>query len=65
MGFMMTSLRNWVLGMKDIASYERIAVPYPGGHLPGFRLQAKGKELSTFIFHVMRIPRERGRRRKQ
>jgi pimeloyl-ACP methyl ester carboxylesterase len=37
--------------MNDVRRYERIAVPYPGGHLPGFRLQAKGKELSTFIFH--------------
>ena len=43
--------RNWALGMKGIASYERIAIPYTGGHLPGFRLQAKGKERSTFIFH--------------
>jgi hypothetical protein len=43
--------RNWALGMKDVAGYERIAIAYPGGHLPGFRLQAKGKELSTFIFH--------------
>ena len=42
--------RNWALGMKDVAGYEHIAVPYPGGHLPGFRVQAKGKELSTFIF---------------
>src|SRR5262249_54968287 len=33
------------------AGYERFAVPYPGGHLPGFRLQAKGKERSTFVFH--------------
>ena len=43
--------RNWALGMKGVAGYERIAVPYPGGHLPGFRVQAKGKELSTFIFN--------------
>src|SRR5215831_351248 len=43
--------RNWALGMKGVGGYERIEVPYPGGHLPGFRLQAKGKELSTFIFH--------------
>jgi hypothetical protein len=43
--------RNWALGMKGVAGYERIEVPYPGGHLPGFRLQAKGKELSTFIFN--------------
>jgi hypothetical protein len=37
--------------MQGVAGYERIAVPYPGGHLPGFRLQAKGKERSTFIFN--------------
>ena len=43
--------RTWALGMKGVAGYERIAVPYPGGHLPGFRVQAKGKEISTFIFH--------------
>jgi len=42
--------RNWALGMKGVAGYERIAIPYPGGHLPGFRLQAKGKEHSTFFF---------------
>jgi hypothetical protein len=42
--------RNWALGMKGVADYERIEIPYPGGHLPGFRLQAKGKERSTFIF---------------
>jgi hypothetical protein len=42
--------RNWDLGMEGVANYERIAVPYPGGNLPGFRLQAKGKERSTFIF---------------
>ena len=43
--------RNWALAMQGVAGYERIEVPYPGGHLPGFRLQAKGKEISTFIFH--------------
>jgi hypothetical protein len=43
--------RNWGLAMQGVAGYERIAVPYPGGHLPGFRLQAKGKEISTFIFN--------------
>jgi hypothetical protein len=42
--------RNWALGMKGVAGYEPIAVPYHGGNLPGFRLQAKGKERSTFIF---------------
>ena len=43
--------RTWSLGMKGVVGYERIAVPYPGGHLPGFRIQAKGKEIGTFIFH--------------
>jgi hypothetical protein len=42
--------RKWALGMRGVAGYERIAIPYPGGHLPGFRLQAKGKERSTLIF---------------
>jgi hypothetical protein len=42
--------RNWALGMRGIAGYERIAIPYPGGTLPGFRLQAKGKERSTLVF---------------
>jgi hypothetical protein len=42
--------RNWALGMRGVAGYERIAIPYLGGDLPGFRLQAKGKERSTFIF---------------
>jgi pimeloyl-ACP methyl ester carboxylesterase len=44
-------VRTWNLGMQGVAGYERIAVPYPGGHLPGFRLQSKGKERSTFIFN--------------
>src|SRR5580658_1302358 len=26
--------RNWALGMKGVAGYERVAIPYPGGHLP-------------------------------
>jgi hypothetical protein len=43
--------RNWALAMQGVAGYERIAVPYPGGHLPGFRLPAKGKERSTFVFN--------------
>src|SRR5262249_22128883 len=43
--------RNWTRAMQGVAGYERFAVPYPGGHLPGFRLQAKGKERSTFVFH--------------
>jgi hypothetical protein len=42
--------RNWALGMKGVAGYERVAIPYPGGHLPGYRLQAKGRERSTLIF---------------
>jgi hypothetical protein len=46
----MTISRNWALGMEGVSGYEHIAIPYPGGHLPGFRLQAKGKERSTFIF---------------
>src|SRR5262249_38739372 len=36
--------RNWARAMQGVAGYERFEVPYPGGHLPGFRLQAKGKE---------------------
>ena len=43
--------RNWARAMQGVAGYERIAVPYPGGHVPGFRLQAKCKELATFVFH--------------
>jgi pimeloyl-ACP methyl ester carboxylesterase len=43
--------RNWTWGMAGVAGYERIAIPYPGGRLPGFRLQAKGKERSTFVFN--------------
>jgi hypothetical protein len=43
--------RNWGLAMQGVAGCERIAVPYPGGHLPGFRLEAKGKAISTFIFN--------------
>lgn len=42
--------RNWALGMRGVAGYERIAIPYPGGHLPGFRLQARGKERSALMF---------------
>jgi len=40
----------WALGMQGVAGYESIAIPYQGGNLPGFRLQAKGKEISTFVF---------------
>jgi alpha/beta hydrolase fold len=43
--------RTWALGMRDVKDYERIEVPYPGGHLPGFRIQAQRDELGTFIFH--------------
>jgi hypothetical protein len=43
--------RNWALAMQGVAGYERFAVPYPGGHLPGFRLQAKGKERAAFVFN--------------
>jgi pimeloyl-ACP methyl ester carboxylesterase len=43
--------RNWALAMQGVAGYERIEVPYASGNLPGFRLQAKGKEISTFVFH--------------
>jgi pimeloyl-ACP methyl ester carboxylesterase len=43
--------RNWSKSVQGVPGYEQIAVPYAGGHLPGFRLQAKGREISTFIFH--------------
>ena len=43
--------RNWARAVRGVAGYEQIEVPYPGGHLPGFRLQSKGKELSTFVFN--------------
>ncbi len=43
--------RNWSKAVQGLAGYEQIEVPYPGGNLPGFRLQAKGKEISTFVFH--------------
>src|SRR5947208_7261707 len=43
--------RTWALGIKGVAGYEPIEVPYPGGHLPGFRIQAKRSEIGTFIFH--------------
>ena len=43
--------RNWTQAMRGVAGYERFAVPYPGGHLPGFRLQAKGKERAAFVFN--------------
>jgi pimeloyl-ACP methyl ester carboxylesterase len=43
--------RNYALGMKGVAGYEHHEIPYPGGHLPGFRLPAKGKELATIVFH--------------
>jgi pimeloyl-ACP methyl ester carboxylesterase len=43
--------RNFAKGMQGTAGYERFEVPYPGGHLPGFRLPAAGKEVATFVFH--------------
>jgi hypothetical protein len=43
--------RHGARGLQDVAGYARIAVPYPGGPLPGFRVRATGQELSTFIFH--------------
>jgi pimeloyl-ACP methyl ester carboxylesterase len=43
--------RNWAQAMQGVAGYERFAVPYPGGHLPGFRLQARGKERAAFVFN--------------
>jgi pimeloyl-ACP methyl ester carboxylesterase len=43
--------RTFARGMQGVAGYERFEVPYPGGHLPGFRLPASGKELATFVFH--------------
>jgi hypothetical protein len=42
--------RTWALGMRGVANYERIAIPYQGGTLPGFRIQATGKELTTLVF---------------
>jgi pimeloyl-ACP methyl ester carboxylesterase len=43
--------RTHARGMAGVKDYETVNVPYPGGHLPGFRLPAKGKEISTFIFN--------------
>jgi hypothetical protein len=43
--------RTHAVGMEDVQGYERIKVPYPGGHLPGFRLPAEGTEVATFIFN--------------
>lgn len=43
--------RTYALGMKGVAGYEHHEIPYPGGHLPGFRLPAKGRELATIVFH--------------
>jgi pimeloyl-ACP methyl ester carboxylesterase len=39
------------LGMEGARNYESIKVPYAGGYLPGFRLQAQGKEIATFVFN--------------
>jgi hypothetical protein len=41
--------------MEGVKDYEKISIPYPGGHLPGFRLPAKGREVSTFILTVAMI----------
>jgi pimeloyl-ACP methyl ester carboxylesterase len=43
--------RNYAQGMKGVTGYEHHEIPYPGGHLPGFRLPAKRKELATIVFH--------------
>jgi pimeloyl-ACP methyl ester carboxylesterase len=43
--------RTHALAMQGVDDYETIKIPYPGGHLPGFRLPAKGREFSTFIFN--------------
>lgn len=43
--------RTHARGMERAQDYERIAIPYTGGHLPGFRLPAQGKECATLIFH--------------
>jgi len=43
--------RTYALGMEGVAGYERHEIPYPGGHLPGFRLRAKGKQVATLVFH--------------
>jgi pimeloyl-ACP methyl ester carboxylesterase len=43
--------RAFARGMEGTANYERFQVPYESGYLPGFRLQAVGQELATFIFH--------------
>jgi hypothetical protein len=40
--------RTHGLGMESAANYERIEVPSPVGHLPGFRLQAY-REIGTFV----------------
>jgi pimeloyl-ACP methyl ester carboxylesterase len=43
--------RTHALGMEGTKNYERIKVPYPGGNLPGFRLQAEDREIGTFVFN--------------
>jgi hypothetical protein len=43
--------RTYALGMEGVKGYERFEVPYPGGHLPGFRLPAEGTEVATFVFN--------------
>src|SRR5947199_140796 len=43
--------RTWALGMKGVAGYEPIEVPWPGGHLPGLGAQANdaGKSSTTGV----------------
>jgi pimeloyl-ACP methyl ester carboxylesterase len=43
--------RTHARAMEGVKGYERIKVAYPGGHLPGFRLPAAGREVGTFLFH--------------
>jgi pimeloyl-ACP methyl ester carboxylesterase len=39
------------LRYEGLTGYEHHKIPHPGGHLPGFRLPAQGKELATIVFH--------------
>ena len=43
--------RTHALATEGEKNYEKIEIPYPGGYLPGFRLPARGREASTFIFN--------------
>jgi hypothetical protein len=47
--------RTHGLGMEGAANYEKIKVPYPGGHLPGFRLQADGKICTVCLAKAFRL----------